>query len=281
MTEVVDEGRRVFLKRLLVAGAGAALAPLEAIAETKHETTFYVARMKRSRWRPEVFEHAMDYLREEVGVDAGVEYCSRSELEKAMPDFDVRTKVAIMEVPAADYARYSLFTQFIHDEEFRNRGIEDWLNFFNKRKNTALGMVSDRVIFLSDRFMVAFGKEYEKTERGSTLVHEIGHLAGLWHTHAYTNDGLEDYVGEIPNVMSYKDPLLGKGWGFDMTPEQKAQMRDYFSGGETYRKRRADNFKIGDFFARLELERGYSPEIYLKFLPHIKEEDKPVSRFDH
>lgn len=89
-----------------------------------------------------------------------------------------------------------------------------------------------------------------------TIVHEISHLAGLWHTFSFTNDGLEDNIGDLPNVMSYNESGEGK-YGFGMVERQKEQIKDYFKGGETFKKIKDYQFDINAFIENTAKEKNY------------------------
>ena len=98
-------------------------------------------------------------------------------------------------------------------------------------------------------------KGFDKIAAG-LIVHEIGHIAGLWHSFQYANDKIEDKVNDKTNVMSYDLPGEGR-FGFDMTPEQIQQMRDYFRGGEAYQRLQKHDFNLDKFTDEIAKERGY------------------------
>jgi hypothetical protein len=89
-----------------------------------------------------------------------------------------------------------------------------------------------------------------------TLLHEIGHFA-LWHTHLWENDGIEDYVDGAPNVMSYERPIPKGKYGFALQPEQIDRMKDYFAGGETFKRFQRHRFNDLDLLSEIEEENDY------------------------
>ncbi|MBW2995001.1 twin-arginine translocation signal domain-containing protein [Candidatus Woesearchaeota archaeon] len=91
------------------------------------------------------------------------------------------------------------------------------------------------------------------------LVHEIGHIAGLWHSHEWRNDGIDDMVNGVPNVMSYNDAVLKGRYGFDMAESQKAHMRAYFEGGKPFQDMKRHGFNLVSYLDEIKRQRNYKP----------------------
>lgn len=90
-----------------------------------------------------------------------------------------------------------------------------------------------------------------------TIVHEIGHLFGLWHTHQYINDPFEDFVRDgMPNLMSYQEVGEGK-YGFALDKGQVEHIRDYLNGGRTFQEFRDSGFNLNEYFAKKAEENGW------------------------
>ena len=87
-------------------------------------------------------------------------------------------------------------------------------------------------------------------------MHEIGHLAGLWHTHQFDNDPIGEMVGDVPNVMSYKDSTDGE-YGFALLDCQKRQLQDFFNGGASYETLRKCGFEFNVYVEYIAATKGY------------------------
>jgi hypothetical protein len=95
------------------------------------------------------------------------------------------------------------------------------------------------------------------TNKTRDIVHEFLHLAGLWHTFHFTNDGQTNYVRkEVPNVMSY-ETVKNFDTPFDLTNDQKRTVRDYFSRGSTFEAMKAAGFSFSTYTDRIGKERGF------------------------
>lgn len=71
--------------------------------------------------------------------------------------------------------------------------------------------------------------------QAKTIVHEFSHLTGLWHTDQFKNDGIDDYLENVPNAMVKDGDLVGDGkYGFIMTETQKRWIRDFFDGKDSF-----------------------------------------------
>jgi len=91
-----------------------------------------------------------------------------------------------------------------------------------------------------------------------TIVHEIGHLFGLAHTHAFENDPFEDYIApDLPNVMSYQSVSLSGEYGFGLVDEQKEQIIDYLRAGETFQDIRDNDFNLSNYIYSSAKKKGW------------------------
>ena len=100
------------------------------------------------------------------------------------------------------------------DEEFDAWAKREWKNFYKDIGAEADGKASTVYLLPCSEFTDYFGQRNKVILNAKTIVHEIGHLAGLWHTFQYANDNLEDRLpDQSANVMSYKTPLMvRKAW---------------------------------------------------------------------
>ncbi|MBI4451575.1 hypothetical protein HY642_06390 [Candidatus Woesearchaeota archaeon] len=110
--------------------------------------------------------------------------------------------------------------------------------------------------FLGDTKEIKELDDLVKRICANTIVHEIGHLAGLWHTHQFENDDVPEMVGELPNFMSYKELSEGK-YGFAMLDSQKQQMQDFFKGGKSFRQLEKCGFDFGLYVEYMAAVEGY------------------------
>ncbi|NCO11186.1 hypothetical protein CO038_00535 [Candidatus Pacearchaeota archaeon CG_4_9_14_0_2_um_filter_39_13] len=100
-------------------------------------------------------------------------------------------------------------------------------------------------------------KAHNTRSAAKTIVHEVGHLFGLWHTQQYVNDSYEDLaVSGLPNVMGYLNPVEGK-YGFAFDKEQIRQIKDYLKKGKTYTDFRAAGFNLHDYTSKKAEENGW------------------------
>ena len=106
-------------------------------------------------------------------------------------------------------------------------------------------------IFLYTRPAQGFPGESPEQRRGhlsikrsaKIIAHEVGHLFGLWHSDIFVDDAIEDFVGETANMMSYEELEEGP-YGFDLNPEQKRLVREYFCRGSIFDIMRDAGFNI-------------------------------------
>jgi hypothetical protein len=88
------------------------------------------------------------------------------------------------------------------------------------------------------------------------LIHELGHLLGLYHTHEFVNDPIPEYLpgGKTPNFMSHqiasrRDP----GW----VDFQKRLIHSYLGRGKVYQQYAQVNFDPLNYLKLLKRYNGY------------------------
>lgn len=88
------------------------------------------------------------------------------------------------------------------------------------------------------------------------LVHELGHLMGLYHTHEFVNDPVEDYLadGLTPNFMSHDLTYPGE-LGF--VPWQRLVVHSYLSKGKVYEQYRRVDFDLLRYLERVKEANGF------------------------
>ena len=287
--EKINQGRRKFLKYGLITAAGLAVAsPLvkllfqeesnERNPKENKSINFYVSLKPDTEYSKESFDLARQYLQERVGLDVNFVY------DKA-PELNHLNRFALIETTGKNRAnqRYSgsdleqLSKEIEQDpdqetaKEFQKTIQEtDKLlreAYQDKYKNTAgeadlqnstayLMNAHDKGFLDLMAYMGKLGDDFPEKLNAMTIVHEIGHLAGLWHSFQYGNDKIKDQVNGKTNVMSYEMPGQGR-FGFDMTNEQIQQMQDYFRGGKTYERLQRHDFDFKEFTDEIAKERGY------------------------
>ncbi|HZE20563.1 MAG TPA: hypothetical protein VE082_00785, partial [Desulfobaccales bacterium] len=99
---------------------------------------------------------------------------------------------------------------------------------------------------------------------GNLLIHELGHLMGLYHAFEFTNDpvALEARLSQAPNFMSHD---LASETPLGFVEFQKRMIHSYLSRGQVFEQYRRVNF---DALSYLEKIKRYN---------HFKE--TPTSRF--
>jgi hypothetical protein len=88
------------------------------------------------------------------------------------------------------------------------------------------------------------------------LIHELGHLMGLYHTHEFVNDPVEDYLPDriTPNFMSHDLTYPGE-LGF--VPWQRQVVHSYLSKGRVYEQYRRVDFDILRYLERVKEANGF------------------------
>ncbi len=86
------------------------------------------------------------------------------------------------------------------------------------------------------------------------IIHELGHLMGLYHAHEFVNDPVEEFLpdGKTPNFMSHYLTHPGE-LGF--VPWQQAVVHSYLEKGKVYEQYRRVDF---DPLRYLELVKQYN-----------------------
>lgn len=88
------------------------------------------------------------------------------------------------------------------------------------------------------------------------LIHELGHLMGLYHSHEFVNDPVEDYLpdGVTPNFMSHDLTYPGE-LGF--VPWQRQVVHSYLSKGRVYEQYRRVDFDLLRYLERVKEVNGF------------------------
>ncbi len=88
------------------------------------------------------------------------------------------------------------------------------------------------------------------------LIHELGHLMGLYHSHEFVNDPVEDHLpdGVTPNFMSHELTSPGE-LGF--VPWQRQVIHSYLSKGRVYEQYRRVDFDLLRYLERVKEANGF------------------------
>jgi len=88
------------------------------------------------------------------------------------------------------------------------------------------------------------------------LIHEMGHLLGLYHAHEFVNDPVAEYLpdGKTPNFMSHEIAFKSKlGW----VDFQKRMIHSYLGQGKVYQQYAQVNFDPLSYLALIKKYNGY------------------------
>lgn len=80
------------------------------------------------------------------------------------------------------------------------------------------------------------GEAKNNPERlGRLIIHELGHLFGLYHAHEFANDPIPEFLpdGQTANFMSH---YLGEEGGLGFVEFQRRLVHSYLSGGKVFRQ---------------------------------------------
>lgn len=236
--------------------------------------TFNVSLLQDSIIPKESFDTAREYLKDEIGLDVKFDYVDYKTAVKTRTDH--LTMFSLIELSAEEYYdRNKPFIQKIHKKGlkygyilFRLFSLD--LSDSIKRCEIEERRINDRRIHaVADNkkgvaYIEDFGKhsgEFLKQNliKGYSmlLLHEFGHLYGLWHTDLYKNDGLGDFQDGLPNIMSDNNAFQDDKYGVALSDFQKAQMRDYFLKGESYQMLKNCRFDFGKYLESLVDKKGY------------------------
>jgi len=88
------------------------------------------------------------------------------------------------------------------------------------------------------------------------IIHELGHLFGLYHAHEFVNDPISDILpdGKTPNFMSH---YLTHPGGLDFTDFQKRLVHSFLSGGKVYQQYRQVDFDPLRYLELIKLHNNY------------------------
>jgi hypothetical protein len=88
------------------------------------------------------------------------------------------------------------------------------------------------------------------------IIHELGHLFGLYHAHEFVNDPVQDFLpdGETPNFMSH---FLTEPRGLGFVEFQKRQVHSYLSGGKVFQQFRQVDFDPLRYLELVKLHNNY------------------------
>ncbi len=88
--------------------------------------------------------------------------------------------------------------------------------------------------FERDICSTKLGETQKNPERLARLIiHELGHLFGLYHAHEFANDPIPEFLpnGETANFMSH---YLGEAGGLGFVEFQRRLVHSYLSGGQVF-----------------------------------------------
>jgi hypothetical protein len=254
-----------------------------ANAEDNGVITVHTALRDGSQYTKEAFALAEDYFRENLGANVKFKYCKREEIPK---NLDHLRNFAAIEENGETLGKKKVgeAKESITDEEIA-KAIEHYatkgkgnapkavdLDALNKEVSEGYERIVENIaaeanlkestIYLVEdkskgSLNKTLGRDYMNKIAAKDLVHEMLHEGGLYHTHDFVNDDLEDFLEDgTPNVMSYQLPGKGK-YGFGMTQAQKDEFRSYFAKGARYNELSSAGFDYLEFVKKYAEKKGY------------------------
>lgn len=223
------------------------------------------------------FELAEEYLEEEVGLD--VEFMFHGRDLPGYVDLDHIRNFAIKDITTDERIEMLLENTKMPeenpnidtDEEFQEE-IMRAMNHYSTSTGAEAHPQDSTIYLLGEEDegrdlslpekILKLGKEgrdpYEVKKEALKLVHEIGHLAGLYHPTDFPNTKIPKEVDGRTNVMCrLLPPSLGGKYGFDLTEEQLETVESYFSKGKQFQIFKENNFNTFSYLDHVEESEGY------------------------
>jgi hypothetical protein len=98
--------------------------------------------------------------------------------------------------------------------------------------------------------------KYSPERLANLIIHELGHLFGLYHAHEFTNDPVAEFLsdGKTPNFMSH---YLVKPGGMGFVDFQKRLVHSYLSRGKVFQQYQQVDFDPLRYLELLKLHNRY------------------------
>ncbi|MBR9683801.1 hypothetical protein GOV03_04655 [Candidatus Woesearchaeota archaeon] len=198
-------------------------------------------------------------------------YCMAGSLEDAIEDFsldELEKRIDTVEKTIEKgMEEYKMITEAyrkgrIELEKLNFVFIDKFFNSFFMEKRKKIEKLTEEMLIMGELMRDVDKKRTKKRpsnagirRKAGTIIHELGHLFGLYHSDSFTNDPVPDYLStkrDTPNYMvSVTNPNYSirfpTGHGFNEF--QKRMVHSYLGGGKVYQQLEAVNF---DFYKYLE-----------------------------
>lgn len=237
----------------------------EAQQESKLERPIKFHTTKDEEYFKEACSRAEEYLEQEVGLD--IDFRFHGDQEMGDVELDHLRNFAVKEVSPDQRVK-----EIIEEAKMppNNPHIEDLQEFYNLtgtlsvEYSSLLGRADTEG---STAYLLNSRSREEEKILNSTeelvrketryLVHEIAHLAGLYHPRLFPEDDLERRERGPINAMSLR-PISEEGeYGFMLSDKQKDLVKSYFSKGRQYQRLKEADFSFYQYIDNLEESKDY------------------------
>lgn len=213
----------------------------------------------------ESFSMAEKYLEEEIGLDVEFKFYDRELSEDIGLDHirnfairDVTPEEMVDQVQ--EKAQPPEKNPYIDSEKEFERGMDIARQYYHKEGNVyAETSPRDSTIYLiehSDDSKEETHNPSQLAAHAKAIIHEIGHLAGLYHPELFPSYHVASGRGKY-NIMK---PGLPEGDGehnFILNDRQKEIMRSYFRMGERFELFEENDFQTHHYLNDVARENGY------------------------
>lgn len=248
---------------------------------------FQVALDKDSLYSKDSFKIASDYFRNEVGANINFDFKDRNDIDKNK--LDNRLNFAITEIPQQEIITRQYYGDNRAEKMIRNFNgknlIDDYFfdrDFYDEYHIMKVHWTHSRVnnntgeIFLT-KGKKLYGEEYlyqdnpkknekkpgedyfkEDVGRAIVIMQGIGKLAGLYNTDTYKFQEPNYKLKDAWNIMdknvhfSQKEDIK-----FGLIDKQKETLRDYFSGGKTFKMMESSGFDSHKYLVEVGKDEGF------------------------